>query len=645
MDGLMMSNTQTVSEAVLTLDCKETIQKAIKLLGKKNLSLIVHGASFPSVEGKNTGIGSPNSEGAMELVNFVSGIFNSIQLGPGGKTKSVDSSPYTGTIFSNNPLFIDLFELTTSKYSNILGEATFQNIVEGNPNKGENKVAYSYAFGKYQIALKEAFQNYLEKLKNKDKNLTAINKEFTSFKKNNKSWLEKDAIYEAISVKYKNDYWPLWKDETDRNLFNPQTKEQEKACKAKLTEIKTEFSNEIEFYCFCQFLAAKQKEEMKEYALKQGVKMIADRQVAFSDRDCWANQSLFLKGWSLGCPPDYFSKDGQAWGFPVMDPSKLFNKDCSLAEGGLLLFALFNKMFKENPGGVRIDHIIGLIDPWVYKNGSKPKPEEGAGRLFSSPEHPELAQYAIATIEDVNTEFDSDSEFRIKTLTPAQISQYGALIEKIVIAAAKEQGIGKDAIICEDLGTLTYPVEKVMEQFDLSGMRLTQFVKPDVPEHTYRGINTEPKSWVMVGTHDNEPIAMWADKMINTHECYQHAQNLADDLSDESSKEAYIINLTKDAKELTNAKLIELFTANAQNVQLFFADFLGIKDVYNKPGTSGDQNWSLRVPDDFAEFYLKQLKAQKGLNLAYVLKRALEIKGLAIKNQDLIKKLTEFSKI
>lgn len=47
--------------------------------------------------------------------------------------------------------------------------------------------------------------------------------------------------------------------------------------------------------------------------------MIADRQVAFSDRDCWAYQSLFLKGWCLGCPPDYFSKDGQAWGFPVMD--------------------------------------------------------------------------------------------------------------------------------------------------------------------------------------------------------------------------------------------------------------------------------------------------------------------------------------
>lgn len=97
--------------------------------------------------------------------------------------------------------------------------------------------------------------------------------------------------------------------------------------------------------------------------------MIADRQVAFSDRDAWAYQSLFLEGWYLGCPPDYFSKDGQAWGFPVMDPDKMFNADGSLGEGGILMKNLYRKMFKENPGGVRIDHIVGLIDPWVYKVG------------------------------------------------------------------------------------------------------------------------------------------------------------------------------------------------------------------------------------------------------------------------------------
>lgn len=76
---------------------------------------------------------------------------------------------------------------------------------------------------------------------------------------------------------------------------------------------------------------------------------------------------IILEGWCLGCPPDYFSKDGQAWGFPVVNPEKLFNSDGSLGDAGILMKNLYKKMFHENPGGVRIDHIVGLIDPWVYK--------------------------------------------------------------------------------------------------------------------------------------------------------------------------------------------------------------------------------------------------------------------------------------
>ena len=51
----------------------------------------------------------------------------------------------------------------------------------------------------------------------------------------------------------------------------------------------------------------------------------------------------------------------------------------------------------------------------------------------------------------------------------------------------------------------------------------------------------------MVGTHDNEPIKMWADAMINTHEGYLHAKNLVEDLDfpDWEDKDALIVELTK----------------------------------------------------------------------------------------------------
>src|SRR5574344_714693 len=163
------------------------IKKALKSLNKKNFALIVHGNSFPSCEDNNTGFGSPNSSNAKNLINFASKFgFNSIQLGPAGKTKSCDASPYNATVFSLNPLFIDLEELTTEKWNYILSKETFNDIVNNNPNRKINKTAYSYIYLAQNQALKEAFNNF-KKHQNPD---------FSKFKEENKFWLEKDSLYE-----------------------------------------------------------------------------------------------------------------------------------------------------------------------------------------------------------------------------------------------------------------------------------------------------------------------------------------------------------------------------------------------------------------------------------------------------------------
>lgn len=614
----------------------EVLQDALNVLGKKNLTLIIHGNSFPAAEGEDTGFGNSNSTAAKKLIDFASGIFNSIQLGPAGKTKSCDSSPYTSTIFSNNPLFIDLKQLTTGKWGKILSQETFNEIVENNPRKDSAKTAYSYIYRAQETALKEAFKNF------KFATVDGLKEKFDKYRRENSFWLEKDALYEALITENNNDYWPLWHSEIDKNLFNPKTIEQAMAYGERIKELEAKYVYEIEFYSFCQFVIHCQIEETKEYALSKGIKMIADRQVAFSDRDCWAYQAHFLEGWALGCPPDYFTTDGQAWGFPAMDPEKLFKEDNSLAEGGELLKALFKKMFKENPGGVRIDHIVGLIDPWVYKSGYKPKIEEGAGRLYSSPEHPFLSQYAVITEKDLDPDIRADKEKRVKTCNDEQIKLYARLIEKVVIAAAEEEGLDKDSIVCEDLGTLTNPVAAVMEKYDLQGMRLTQFVEPEDEEHPYRCKNIPQRCWMMVGTHDNEPISMWAESKINTHEGYLHAKNLVEDLfPDAENKDDLICKLNSDATFLAQTKIVELFASEAQNIQIFFTDYFGIKDVYNRPGTSGDDNWSLRLPNNFEEVFCNNLQANSAINLPYILQCAIKARGktFADKHSALLEKL------
>ncbi len=608
----------------------KAIQKALKVLGKKNLALIVHGSSFPSADGENTGFGSMNTNGGKELIDYVSGIFNAIQLGPAGKTKNCDSSPYTGTIFSTNPLFVDLKELTTKSWNNILSIETFNDIVNNNPQKNSNRTAYTYCYKRYADALNEAYRNFLERCPQE------LKKEFDQYKQLNNRWLDRDSIYEALSIEHQNDYWPLWQSEIDRNLFAPQTIEQRLEHGKRLVEISKKYAYEIDKYKFIQFVLRKQNTETKNYAQTKNIKMIADRQVAFSDRDIWAYKAYFLPGWMLGCPPDYFSKDGQAWGFPVLDPEKMYKEDGSLGKAGVLLKNLYKKMFRENPGGVRIDHIVGLIDPWVYKAGCKPKIEEGAGRLYSSPEHEFLSKFAIAKMEDLDTTLAADKEKRVKVLSEKQVEKYGALIEKIVIAAAEEEGLTKDAIVCEDLGTLTNPVAAVMKKYGLSGMRLTQFVVPEDPTHPYRCHNIKEKCWAMVGTHDNEPISMWAKSMINTHKGYLHAKNLVDDLYAEApNKDNLIFYLTRDAEFLKQTKLVEIFASKAENIQIFFTDFFKIEDVYNRPGTSGDANWSLRIPDNYKEL--------TPIDLPEILKQAIISRGSEFANQNskLIEELGE----
>ena len=608
----------------------KVIRQALEVLGKKNFALIIHGGSFPSADGENTGFGSMNTKGGKELIDYASGIFNAIQLGPAGKTKSCDSSPYTGTIFSTNPLFVDLKELTTAAWHNILSRETFNNIVNHNPQKNDNKTAYSYAFKRYSDALNEAYRNFLDLTDSK------LHKEFEDYKRINNRWLDRDSIYEALSIEHQNDYWPLWQSEIDKKLFAPDTIEERLEHGRRLVEISKKYAYDIDKYKFIQFVLRKQNTETRDYAKSKGIKMIADRQVAFSDRDSWAYQAYFLPGWMLGCPPDYFSKDGQAWGFPVLDPEKMYKEDGSLGKAGVLLKNLYKKMFRENPGGVRIDHIVGLIDPWVYKSGCKPKIEEGAGRLYSSPEHEFLSKFAIAKMEDLDTTLEADKEKRVKTLSDEQISEYGAMIEKIVIAAAEEEGLTKDAIVCEDLGTLTNPVAAVLKKYGLLAMMLTQFVVPEDPKHPYRCRNIDENCWAMVGTHDNQPISMWAKSMIHTHEGYLHAKNLVEDLYAEAqNKDDIITRLTNDAEFLKQTKLVEIFASKAENIQIFFTDFFQIEDVYNRPGTSGDANWSLRLPDNFKEL--------APIDLPEILKQAIISRGsdFANKNAQLIEELGE----
>ncbi|EKE04243.1 MAG: hypothetical protein ACD_20C00094G0004 [uncultured bacterium] len=636
-------------------DYQETVFAALEALGKKNLALIIHGPSFPSMPKEDTGIGSPNSDGAKKLVKFMEQHgFNGLQLGPEGKTKKVDPSPYTSTVFSVNPLFVDLAELVKPEWDSILSKETLSNITNNKPKtndpaSGSSTATYTYIYDKQQEALTEAYKNFKEKVNDPNNTVAQeINNKFNAFKQQNKSWLDGDALYESLSKEYNNDYFPNWESELDKNLsvhLNTPGDPQKEAAEKRKNELEEKYHDDIDIYKFTQFIADEQKDKMKEFSTEHNIKTISDAQVGFSDRDIWVNKNLFLDGWKLGCPPDYFSADGQSWGFPVLDPKLIFNEDNTLGPAGKLLKSRFDRIFEKNPGGVRIDHIIGLIDPWIYQEQQGAK---AGARLNSAPEHGKLKEYSHIGMGDLNHNKPPADNDRVRwdAINEDKINKYAKIIDKIVIPSALEKDVPLNNIVCEDLGTLTNPVIKVMGMLrtkGIGGTSVLQFTNPE-PSNPYRMYNIPKENTAAVGNHDTMPTALWAE---NTDRRTQ-AIHLSYDLvpQEKSYSRPDVFNrILNSPKELTKAKFAELFTGPAQNVQIFFNDFFGIKKPYNQPGSSGGDNWLLRLGNDFEKFYHKQLTKNEGVNLPEILTMAIDARGQNLANALRNKKLGQFENL
>lgn len=604
-----------------------SIQDGLKALDKE-LGIIVHNSTTPSRELENTGIGSLLSENAR--ANFIPLLsengFSKIQQEPDNLRRNWNPSPYSPLTNGKNIYMIPLEKLATGEYANILPLSVLNFIVENRPNKEDNKVDYNYVVDKYDRALNIAYTNFQRYSAENTDPTSPIGKlasEFEAHKLQNAEEEEPQAIFEILAREHKSDDWKTW-NKTDRNLYNAKTEKQAKKADARLSEIREKYAREIDFYYFKQMIAEREIEAAKATNEESGIRILGDSPIAFTPVEEWQNQGIFLKDIALGCPPDYFSADGQRWGFAVIDPETIFNKDGSLGEGGKLMQKRYEKMFQSSSGGARIDHIIGLIDPFVYSTKEDKMTPENSGRLYSSPGHKMLGKYAKTTDE-----------------------QYAAILTKIVIPAAEKFGLTKDDIICEDLGEVTEPVARVMKKLNLSGISVTQF--------DYRGKDTAPEKVIMLGSHDNPSFIEYTDNLFKAAEqdaaskekLQEKAHKLAEDtIEDGEDIDDYEAEIASDKKSFMLASFVELFTSPAKRIQVFFTDFFGIGKTYNKPGETEDC-WTLRMPDDIESEYEANLRDGKGFNLPEIIARAIRSKGkdFAQDNSELLKNLDKYSKI
>ncbi len=128
-----------------------------------------------------------------------------------------------------------------------------------------------------------------------------------------------------------------------------------------------------EFHAWLQWLADEQLAQAQQAAATAGMRigLIGDLAVGAhpGGADAWAHQDLLVRGISVGAPPDPFNQLGQDWAQPPWHPQRL------AAAGYRPLAELFDAVLRH-AGGLRVDHVMGLMRLWWIPEGMPP--ERGA---------------------------------------------------------------------------------------------------------------------------------------------------------------------------------------------------------------------------------------------------------------------------
>jgi 4-alpha-glucanotransferase len=550
-------------------------------------------------------------------LQFVASLgFHGLQLGPQGETAPGDPSPYDSTLFSRSALSIAFAPLVEE---GLLAPEELGAVVAARPPEALSRAAHGFAHHSAGRLLRAA---WVRARQQRD-----VQGRLRAFSEANRAWLEGAELYGALEAHHGETDWRLWPEPEIRG----DTRELVVACPRISPE-------EIGVYRFSQLLAHEQHEAFRSEAHRLGLLLFGDLQIGISHRDLWSRRALVLDQFHMGAPPSRTTPEGQPWGYGVLDPA-LYGTRAQPGPALAFVAARIGKLLGEFDG-LRVDHPHGWIDPWVY-TADRADPiaavQQGA-RLFSSPERAEVARWAIAHPEQIDPAEAPYADRRVRELGPEQVERYAILFDALVEAAAVH-GRGTDEIIAEVLSTQPYPVQRVLERHGLGRFRVTQKAVLDDPADVYRAENARAQDWVMVGTHDTEPIWRVTERWMASGKAKERAAYLAGRLvPEERARAAFVAQAAASPGALARAQLADLFVGPARNVMIFFSDLLGLREVYNRPGTVSAENWTLRVPSDFAQTYVKAAAQGTALDVRAALATAMRARGatFAGEHRDLI---------
>lgn len=672
----------------------KAIEDAKKFLGIKNLALILHQSSFP-VKDRDVFIGSHINDKSLELNKFLKFHgFDSIQLGPPGLTQL---SPYQSSINSKNYLYTDLEKFSTPEYANLL---TINDITGEIKNvdkdaKYENNsdlTNFNKAFYVVDKLYQKAYKNLAQKVKNGDPAALKLNAEFQQFVKKQDGWLEKDSVFVLLrNLLRMDDNFFEWPDMC-RNLFDyKEDKESPFHDEAVdyYKHLNRKYKKELDIYKFKQFVIDKQEHEFQKVNGK--LPYSTDAIIGFHMMDYYAHKDAFLPGYRVGTPYGGEGRavgngspwgNNQTWDIPVVNPKKLFVKDdagniIGLGPAGKLIRQKFEKLL-DTYENLRIDHVIGLIDPWIY---DKNKVEVKIGRYPN--EDPNVPEHVIyrnahgANISMMHKDhvfgYDKGWDHYITDQINEDIKNmpdidpdgdYAKILDEILLPLFQEKGVNPADMAWETLGCDTPKFREIFDK-NRNGHVLPEITSAYEWQIQKRMADPRHKEdTVILGCHDHPPFAQVCDDNFYAQKncpngIFQDTYIVGSLYPEKTNEQRakLMSDLKWDRRSRVKIKFQEMFRFG-QKIQLTFMDFFGLDKTYNNAGTQNPNNWKLRLKKSYKEDYYKALEWRPGdagvnkvaLNMPEELKRPVISKivcdGDKIDNhRDLIDRLSYFENV
>ena len=423
------------------------------------------------------------------------------------------NSPYSPTsAFAGNYLLISPDELV--KDNLLLPEELNKFAAKYDFDRDFEKVDYESAREFKTEVLNAAYKHYIK----------SSNGKFEAFR-NSKSWLKDFALFSVIKQVNGGSPWYEWPEEL--KYREPDA----------LKNFSKEYSNEIAWQEFYQFIFFSQAAKLKEHLQKLDVELVGDMPL-YVTRDCadvWQCPELFDFDEDLnpvtvaGVPPDYFSATGQLWGNPTYKWDVMEKQNFKWWIDRLKnLLSMFDR--------VRIDHFRGLVAYWAVPYGE----------------------------------------------TTAQNGEWVDVPYEKFFAALKEN-FPSMPFWAENLGIITPDVEELRKKMELPGMLVLHFAFGNPADNPYAPHNHTRDSVVYTGTHDNNTSRGWFENDATNDEIKNFSSYVGRDIID-----GYIFT-----SEVTRLALSSVADTAIVPMQDYLK--LGAESRTNTPSTpSGNWVWKMQ---------------------------------------------------